>query len=451
MSSEVRIQEIGGELKRTGSHSHIKGLGVINGKVEFVAGGFVGQVEAREACYYVVQLIKEGKFGGKGILLVGPPGTGKTALANAIARELGENTPFVQISAGEIYSLEVKKTEFLTRALRNAIGVRITEWRKVYEGKVKDLNFTFSKHPYNPYAQIPREATLVLQTRDEEKRLRVPREIAEQLLELGVENGDVIMIDEETGRVVPQGRGEEESYDVSVRRKIELPKGPVHKDKEITRFFTLHDLDVTQARQQGAISAMIFGFAAEQKEIPMEVRKAVDEFVNKLLKEDKAELVPGVLFIDEAHMLDIETWAFLNRAVEGELSPILILATNRGITKIRGTDIESPHGVPLDMLDRLIIVKTKPYTEREVMEIIKLRAKEDRISLNEGALKALTKIGAENSLRYALQLMAPALVRAKMMARKEITEEDVEYVSKLFVNVKDSVEYVKKYEEQFLK
>ena len=32
-------------------------------------------------------------------------------------------------------------------------------------------------------------------------------------------------------------------------------------------------------------------------------------------------------------MLDIECFSFLNRALESDMSPILIMATNRGITK----------------------------------------------------------------------------------------------------------------------
>lgn len=37
-----------------------------------------------------------------------------------------------------------------------------------------------------------------------------------------------------------------------------------------------------------------------------------------------------MLFIDECHMLDIEAFTFLNRALESTLAPIVILATNRG-------------------------------------------------------------------------------------------------------------------------
>ena len=44
------------------------------------------------------------------------------------------------------------------------------------------------------------------------------------------------------------------------------------------------------------------------------------------------------MFIDEVHMLDIECFSFLNRALEDDLAPILVMATNRGVTRIRGTD-----------------------------------------------------------------------------------------------------------------
>ena len=40
-----------------------------------------------------------------------------------------------------------------------------------------------------------------------------------------------------------------------------------------------------------------------------------------------------VLFIDEVHMLDIECFSFLNRALESDMAPVLVMATNRGITR----------------------------------------------------------------------------------------------------------------------
>ena len=49
----------------------------------------MGQLEAREAAGLVVDMIKQKKMAGKALLLAGPPGTGKTAVALGISQELG--------------------------------------------------------------------------------------------------------------------------------------------------------------------------------------------------------------------------------------------------------------------------------------------------------------------------------------------------------------------------
>lgn len=72
-------------------------------------------------------------------------------------------------------------------------------------------------------------------------------------------------------------------------------------------------------------------------------------------------------------MLDIECFSFLNRALESELAPLLVMASNRGITRIRGTKYNSPHGIPADLLDRMLIIATKKYDESETKEIVKIR------------------------------------------------------------------------------
>ena len=72
-------------------------------------------------------------------------------------------------------------------------------------------------------------------------------------------------------------------------------------------------------------------------------------------------------------MLDIECFSWLNRALESDLAPVLIIATNRGFAKIRGTDYKSPHGIPIDLLDRLMIISTTAYSEAEVLRILEIR------------------------------------------------------------------------------
>ncbi len=442
-------------FERIGAHTHIKGLGLDETlKAIKIKDGMVGQEKAREAAGLVVQMIKEGKLSGKTVILAGPPGTGKTAIAIAISKELGPNVPFIQMSGSEIYSSERKKTEILIEAMRKCIGVEIHEMRKVYEGEVTSLEIRTASHPYNPYQKIPESVRLTLKTTNQEKTIEAGASIAQQIIAQGITEGCVIQIDAETGRVVNLGLSLEsdkgKTYEVDTRAKVPRPAGEVLKEKEFVYTPTLDDLDKMHARNRmGGFFSLLFG-SSETKEIDSEVRASVDEMVKKMVDEGKAFMHPGVLFIDDSHLLDLEAFSFLGRALESELVPIIILATNRGITTIRGTDVKSPMGFPLDLLDRAVIIATHEYDADSIKEILRIRANEEKIKIEDEALKTLTEIGANSSLRYAVQLLSLASQNAKYMKRDSVTVEDIERVQSLFLDVNHAIDHLKKYEMRML-
>jgi RuvB-like protein 1 (pontin 52) len=159
-----------------------------------------------------------------------------------------------------------------------------------------------------------------------------------------------------------------------------------------------------------------------------------------------AELVPGVLFVDEVHMLDIECFTYLNRALESSLAPIVIFATNRGVCTIRGTDIVSPHGVPVDLLDRMLILRTMPYSLEEIVQIMSIRAEIESLEIDDEALAALGEIGIRTSLRYAVQMLTPSRIVAETNGRDTINLSDVEEVDDLFFDAKASAAILAKSE-----
>lgn len=86
----------------------------------------------------------------------------------------------------------------------------------------------------------------------------------------------------------------------------------------------------------------------------------------------------------------------------------------------RGTDYVSPHGIPVDLLDRSLIIRTTNYTVKELITIISIRAVTEGIELQDDALAEIGIIGARTSLRYCIQLLAPARILAETYGRKVI-------------------------------
>lgn len=435
-------------VERTGAHSHIRGLGLDDSLTARTSSqGMVGQKRARKAAGVILQMIREGKIAGRAILIAGGPGTGKTAIAMAMAQALGTDTPFTSIAGSEIFSLEMSKTEALLQAFRRSIGVKIREETEVIEGEVVEIQI---ETPLDKSTGLGKTGEIILKTTDMETVYDLGQKMIEQLQKEKIQSKDVIQIDKATGKITKLGRSLAATGDFDAMgantRFAQTPQGELQKRKEVVHTVSLHEIDVINSRSQGFLAL----FAGDTGEIKAEVREQIDGKVAEWREEGKADIVPGVLFIDEVHMLDIECFSFLNRALESEMAPILIMASNRGISKIRGSDYQSPHGIPLDLLDRTLIISTEPYSADEIQEILKIRCEEEDVQLTDKAQQLLTKIAETTSLRYAIQIITASALVAQKRRATEVDMEDIRKVYTLFVDVKRSTQFLAEYQDHFM-
>lgn len=390
------------------------------------AQGMVGQRAARKAAGMIVKIVQNAKIAGRAMLMAGPPGTGKTAIAMGMAQTLGPDVPFIMLSASEVFSLEMSKTEALMQAFRKAIGVRIKEEAETIEGEVVEIQIDRS------LTGATKTGKIIIKTTDMETVYELGNKMIDALQKEKVIAGDVITIEKSSGRISKLGRSFacSRDYDAigSDTKFVQCPEGELQRRREVVHTVSLHEIDVINSRTQGFLAL----FAGDTGEIKPELRDQINAKVGEWREEGKAEIIPGVLFIDEVHMLDIECFSFLNRALETELAPLVVMASNRGQTRIRGTRFTSPHGLPIDLLDRILIISTKPYSEDEIKRILSIRAQEEDVNLKQEALEVLARMAMETSLRYTINLITTAHLAARRRKADEVDVADVRRVYSMY-------------------
>lgn len=413
---EVRDVET---VSRISLHSHVCGLGCNGEEIEYDRDGLVGQMKARKAMMLIKKMVESNK-GGKIVLIKGERGSGKTALAIGLSKSLG-GAPFNSISGTEIYSLEMSKSEAITQALRKSVGLRIKESVKVIEGEVVSLS----------------GRRIVLKTVDMESSFDIGEKMRNELDKEKVSNGDIIRIVRERGKVYKIGTSIVKKAEAvgTDTRFIPCPEGELIKIREEVQEISLHDIDVVNNKAEGYLAL----FSGETGEIRAETRDEVNKKVWNWINEGKAEVVRGVLFIDEVHMLDIESFAFLNKAIEEDFCPVILISTNKKECIVRGTDEISLYGLPRDFIDRALIISMERYCKKDLEAIISHRILEEDIPIDSKAMDKLVSISEVSGLRYSMNLLTISGLRANKRGGK-VTLEDIERAFELFLDEARGVE-----------
>ena len=117
---------------------------------------------------------------------------------------------------------------------------------------------------------------------------------------------------------------------------------------------------------------------------------------------------------------------------------------------MRGTEMRGPHGIPTDLLDRLVIIRTELYSREEMIQILAVRAKVEGIEIDDASLQFLGEIGEKTSLRHAVQLLTPASMMAKTNGRDDVCHSDIEQVHALFHDAKSSARLLSEQADKYI-
>ncbi|KAH6911122.1 DNA helicase [Coprinopsis sp. MPI-PUGE-AT-0042] len=334
------------KMERIGAHSHIR---------DYQSPRAPKPEKQRGMSLKMVQ--EEGCQGETMLWLPGPTRRRKDS-ANCHGCEwhnrLGADVPFTMIAASEVFSLSMSQDRSSHSAFRRSIGVRIKEESEIMRERLSQI-------------QIDRSLTGATKT----GKLTIKTTDMETIYDLGTK-----LIDALTKEKVPSGA---------------------------TSFARSRDYDAMGADRFLAL------FAGDTGEIKPELRNQINTKVAEWREEGKAEVVPGVLFIDEVHMLDIECFSFLNRALESDLAPLVIMASQ-------------PRHVA--------------YSEDEVREIIGIRCVRGGTSSSpDDAVDCLDE--------YALNLISCAQIVARKRKSETVHVEDLRRAYTYFMDEKRSVQWLK--------
>ena len=178
----------------------------------------------------------------------------------------------------------------------------------MYEGEVTELTPAEAENPLSGYGKTISHVVVSLKTVKGTKQLRLDPSIYESIQKERITVGDIIYIESNTGAVKRVGRSDAYAteFDLEAEEYVPLPKGDVHKKKEIVQDVTLHDLDMANSRPQGGQDVMsVMGQLVKGKrtEVTDKLRGEINKVVDRYIEQGIAELVPGVLFIDEVRFL----------------------------------------------------------------------------------------------------------------------------------------------------
>lgn len=86
-----------------------------------------------------------------------------------------------------------------------------------------------------------------------------------------------------------------------------------------------------------------------------------------------------------------------------------------------------------------------------MVQILTIRSQVEGLKLSPDSFQLLGEVGVKTTLRYAVQLMTPASLLARINGRDVVAREDVEEINELFYDAKSSAKLLAEQEDKYMK
>jgi RuvB-like protein 1 len=396
----------------------------------------IGHLISKKSIRLIIDAIKQNKMAGKVIIITGASGSGKTALGLSLGKELGESVPFTIINGSEFSYLDLNKISELIQSCRKAVGIRIADTIEFYEGEVTNIEV------YRQKIENSQSILVALKTNEGALRIKLKDSLYHNFKENNVKIGDIVYIEPNKSLIKVIGKSSifyGEQY-LNNYNYVTLPSGRVFKKKIVIQDLTLNDLDFVNIQNIEKIDSKSFS-------VTDHLRHEVDKLVTKFIRLKKAEVLYGVIFIDEAHNLDTNSFFFLSKLLDSKFPPLLLLSTNKAT--LRNFKNFLGFNIPISFIDRCLIIRTKIYLQYEIANIIGTKAKNCNLLISSNCFRELKKMSTLTSLRFSILLTISSALISNIYQKKNISSSIIKFANFLFFFSRES-RIISKYEKNYI-
>ena len=329
------------------------------------------------------------------ILIFGKTGCGKTKFGLWLKKTLGNDFPFLKISANSNGFSEIEQINEMILYQKKSVGIRIFESIEYYEGEVTDL---ILKVKPSIYSIEESGAILTLKTLEGKLRLKISGALSKELIFKKIKIGNIIRIIPETLSVHIIGISDNfiDESSITNLNKFTVPSGKVLKKKILIKEITLYDFEIENCGNKRDLEFMNIDYI-------LRLNLEIESLLHSYNKSRKAVICKGILFIDDAHYLTRSCLNYLTKPFKNWCQPVIIMASQT--IDFYGFREFSLNSFDLEYSNSIPIIPFKNFRNNDTLKILCFSFLNEKKFISGLGIKKIKEILRITNLDYCFNLI----------------------------------------------